>query len=127
MDIITRLYQIAKSYTNSKFENLHKENAGWKIHLENHKKSYHKSFAPKARQTRLKSIDPVLADYYANLEIPYGSDLKTTKAAWKQLLKKYHPDIHSSDPEKRRIATIVTQKLNEAYHKIEKAITENKI
>ena len=58
--------------------------------------------------------DP-LAKYYANLEIPVGSDQITIKSAWKKQLKKYHPDLHCSDPEKKMIAENLTRQLNEAY------------
>jgi len=58
--------------------------------------------------------DP-LAKYYANLEIPVGSDQAIIKNAWKKQLKKYHPDLHCSDPEKKMIAENLTRQLNEAY------------
>ena len=58
--------------------------------------------------------DP-LAKYYANLEIPVGSDQTIIKNAWKKQLKKYHPDLHCSDPEKKIIAENLTRQLNEAY------------
>ena len=58
--------------------------------------------------------DP-LAKYYANLEIPVGSDQITIKNAWKNQLKKYHPDLHYSDPEKKMIAENLTRQLNETY------------
>ena len=58
--------------------------------------------------------DP-LAKYYANLEIPCGSDQITIKSAWKKQLKKYHPDLHCSDPGKKIIAENLTRQLNEAY------------
>ena len=66
------------------------------------------------------SIDPRLAACYANLEIPYGADLETTRRAWKRLLKKYHPDLHAQDPEKRRVANQLTAELTRAYQEIEK-------
>ena len=58
--------------------------------------------------------DP-LAKYYANLEIPVGSDQAIIKNAWKKQLKKYHPDLHCSDPEEKMIAENLTRQLNEAY------------
>ncbi len=67
-------------------------------------------------------VDPVLAGYYANLEVPYGSDLETVHRGWKRLLRKYHPDLHSTDPQKRRIATELTQGLNRAYEELEKRL-----
>ena len=56
---------------------------------------------------------------YANLEIPYGSDLETAKTAWRRLMKRYHPDLHGQDPRKREIATELTRKLTVAYRRIE--------
>lgn len=64
--------------------------------------------------------DPTLAKYYANLEVPYGSDLPTVKAAWKQLMRKYHPDLHAKTPEARETAQAITQSLNHAYRELEK-------
>lgn len=63
--------------------------------------------------------DKKLENAYAALEIPYGSDLQTTKSAWKKLVKRYHPDLYSNDSEKARIAHKVTQGLNDAFHTIE--------
>lgn len=57
----------------------------------------------------------LLAKYYANLEVPYGSDFPTVTAAWKRLLKRYHPDRHSTDPQKQQIANQLVQELNRAY------------
>ncbi|MCB0293093.1 MAG: J domain-containing protein, partial [Calditrichaeota bacterium] len=62
--------------------------------------------------------DPELARYYANLEVPYGSDLATVTRAWKALLKRYHPDKHSTDPEKQRVANDLVQQLNHAYEQL---------
>lgn len=68
-------------------------------------------------------FDPELARYYANLEVPYGSDLETVRQAWKRLLKKYHPDLHSRDPEKQRIANELVQGLNRAYEELLKRLS----
>lgn len=65
--------------------------------------------------------DAVLAQHYANLEVPFGSDLKTVRAAWRRMMKKYHPDLHARDPEKRRIANELTARLTQAYRHIEES------
>lgn len=127
MELLKRLYQIAKSYSNSAFEDLLSTKGLWKSPLRYQHTYYHEAASAYSYKSPAKSVDPELAGYYANLEIPYGSNLMTVKAAWKHLLKKYHPDLHSNDPEKRQIATVLTQKLNEAYHAIEKAINENRV
>lgn len=66
--------------------------------------------------------DPRLAQYYANLEIPYGSDLGTARQAWKNLLKKYHPDLHAADPEKRRLANELSARLTQAFQELERTL-----
>jgi DnaJ like chaperone protein len=68
--------------------------------------------------------DP-LAKYYANLEIPVGSDRATVKKAWKTQMKKYHPDLHCADPEKKRIAEELTLQLTEAHRILDTALLKN--
>ena len=63
-----------------------------------------------------------LAQYYANLELPNGASLEEVKSSWKRLLKKYHPDRHNNNENDRKTATILTQKLNEAYFALEKEL-----
>jgi DnaJ-domain-containing protein 1 len=69
--------------------------------------------------------DP-LAKYYANLEVPVGSDQTIIKNAWKKQLKKYHPDLHCSDPDKKIIAENLTRQLNEAYRILNSEFLNNK-
>lgn len=68
------------------------------------------------------AVDPQLAQYYANLEIPYGADLETARRAWKRLLKQCHPDLHANDPEKRRVAGELSARLTQAYQELAKAL-----
>lgn len=67
--------------------------------------------------------DPVLAGYYANLELPYGANLEAVKAAWKRLMKQYHPDRHAQDPAKREVANALCAQLTHAYKELEKSLT----
>lgn len=53
--------------------------------------------------------------YYANLELNYGASFDQIKASYKRLMKRYHPDLHHGDPEKKRIADKIVSRLNEAY------------
>lgn len=70
------------------------------------------------------NVDPRLAEYYANLETPYASDLATVRTAWKRLMRKYHPDLHSSDPAKQQIATELVKQLNHAYEQLRQNLEE---
>ena len=65
------------------------------------------------------------AKYYANLEIPVGSNQTIIKNAWKKQLKKYHPDLHCSDPDKKIIAENLTRQLNEAYRILNSGFIKN--
>ncbi|MBI3092370.1 MAG: J domain-containing protein [Candidatus Tectomicrobia bacterium] len=71
--------------------------------------------------SRRGAYDRHLAQCYANLELPYGADLETARRRWKAMLKKYHPDLHAADPERQRIATQITQEITAAYRAIEQA------
>ena len=71
-------------------------------------------------ESNAERIDPELAELYPNLEVPYGSSLATVRKAWIRLLRKYHPDLHSKDLEKRKIANELTQRLNGAYERLRK-------
>jgi DnaJ-domain-containing protein 1 len=66
--------------------------------------------------------DPRLAQLYAQLECPYGSDIATVRKHYRALMLKYHPDMHSGKPEKQRIATELTQRLTMAYNELRRAL-----
>ncbi|TDI25201.1 MAG: hypothetical protein E2P06_05480 [Acidobacteria bacterium] len=62
--------------------------------------------------------DPELARYFANLELSYGADIDAVREARRRLLKRYHPDLHSADPEKKQTATQLAQGLNHAHDEL---------
>lgn len=55
---------------------------------------------------------------YANLEVPFGSDIETVRRSYKRLVLHYHPDRHAGNPEKLRVATEITKKINESFERI---------
>ena len=59
-----------------------------------------------------------IKDYYANLELPYGSDMEAVTKAYRRLMRKYHPDNYADDPEKEKMATRLSQELSVAYRQI---------
>ena len=56
-----------------------------------------------------------IRDYYANLEVPYGSDIDTVKASYLKLMRRYHPDRYTNDPEMEALATELSQEISQAY------------
>ena len=55
---------------------------------------------------------------YANLEVPFGADIETVRRSYKRLMLHYHPDRHAGNPEKLRVATEITKKVNESFERI---------
>ncbi len=62
--------------------------------------------------------DEDLRQDYANLEVPFGADVEDVLKAYKTLILRYHPDKHSQDPEKQRMATEITKKINGSFERI---------
>jgi DnaJ-domain-containing protein 1 len=63
--------------------------------------------------------DPI-AKAYAALEVPPGSNFETVRKAYRNLMRKYHPDRHTSSPEKQKAANELAQKLTASYEILEK-------
>ena len=54
------------------------------------------------------------------LEVPFGADNETCKAAYKKLLKIHHPDRHAGHEGNFKKATERSAKINAAWDRIEK-------
>lgn len=70
-----------------------------------------------------KGGNKTIADYYANLEVPNGSDLATVKESYRNLMRRYHPDRHAGDPQMESMATDLAQELTRAYTALEAYLT----
>lgn len=58
---------------------------------------------------------PEVRRFYANLELPLGAPATEVKAAYRRLMRRYHPDKHSKDPERARAAHQLAHELRQAY------------
>jgi DnaJ-domain-containing protein 1 len=56
-----------------------------------------------------------LAQYYANLELPYGASLEDVRKSYREMMRRYHPDKHAGNPERHKAATELAQSLTNAY------------
>ena len=65
-------------------------------------------------------FDETLKHAYANLDVPFGVPFEEVKRSYKNLVRKYHPDRFALDPEKQKLATQITQRINESFQKIKK-------
>jgi len=57
---------------------------------------------------------------YATLEVSFAAPLAEVRKSYKRLLHKYHPDHFSGDANKQAVANEVTQRLNDAFDRIER-------
>jgi len=55
---------------------------------------------------------------YTNLEVSFGASFDQVKRSYKKLLRRYQPNRHFTDPEKLKLATEITMKINESYNRI---------
>jgi curved DNA-binding protein CbpA len=51
-----------------------------------------------------------------------GSSFETVRRSYRNLMRKYHPDRHTSSPEKQRAANEIAQGLTEAYKLLQKRL-----
>ena len=75
---------------------------------------------PRTPPPRTAAGDGAIRKAYVTLEVPAGSDFETVRKSYRNLMRKYHPDLHGGTPEKQRAANDRTQKLTEAYKTLEK-------
>ena len=68
-----------------------------------------------AVSTRRGLEPPEVRRFYANLELPLGASASEVKAAYRRLMRRYHPDKHHRDPERAEAANQLAQQLREAY------------
>lgn len=70
---------------------------------------------PPAPASRPAAMPPHVLQWYANLEIPVGSDLPTVEAAYQRLVRRYDPSRHGDDPDRHRTALELVRSLTRAY------------
>jgi hypothetical protein len=71
-------------------------------------------------QGEQRRVDRTLRKDYATLEADFATPLAEVRKSYKRLLHKYHPDRFSGDAEKQTLANEVTQRLNDAFARIER-------
>ena len=71
--------------------------------------------APREPEKVRSPAEQQLAQYYANLELPNGASLEDVRKAYREMMRRYHPDKHVGDPERHKAATELAQSLTRAY------------
>lgn len=90
---------------------------------DNTREHFYQKSRYRSENSRSPDFDEQLAKHYAALELPYGADLGRVQKAYRALLKKYHPDYFAHDPEKQQTATLITQKITDAYQVLKKHLS----
>jgi hypothetical protein len=62
--------------------------------------------------------DTQLSDWYKTLGVTPGDDMATIKSAYRQLMRKYHPDMHATDAQKQKAANELSMNVTTAYNGI---------
>ena len=50
------------------------------------------------------------------LDLQPGADMAQIKTAYRQLMRKYHPDMHAGNPQKQKAATELSMRVTTAYN-----------
>ena len=69
-----------------------------------------------ARAPRSGSTEAQLAEWYRVLDLGPGADMSQIKSAYRQLMRKYHPDMHAGNPHKQKAATELSMRVTAAYN-----------
>lgn len=68
------------------------------------------------RPPRPGSADAQLAEWYRQLDLQPGADMSQIKTAYRQLMRKYHPDMHAGNPQRQKAATELSMRVTAAYN-----------
>ena len=69
-----------------------------------------------SRPPRPGSTEAQLAEWYKVLDLQAGADVAQIKSAYRQLMRKYHPDMHAGNPQKQKAATELSMRVTTAYN-----------
>src|SRR5207237_153122 len=51
---------------------------------------------------RSGSADAQVAEWYRVLDLSVGAEMPQIKSSYRQLMRKYHPDMHAASPQKQK-------------------------
>jgi DnaJ-domain-containing protein 1 len=69
-----------------------------------------------SRPPRPGTKDAELAEWYKILDLGPGAELSQIKTSYRQLMRKYHPDMHAGNPQRQKAATELSMRVTTAYN-----------
>ncbi len=78
--------------------------------------SYSSTSSGSARPPRPGSADAQLAEWYRQLDLSPGAEMSQIKTSYRQLMRKYHPDMHAGNPQRQKAATELSMRVTAAYN-----------
>jgi len=76
------------------------------------------SSAGSSRPPRPGSTEAKVAEWYKVLDLQPGADMAQIKTSYRQLMRKYHPDMHAGNPQKQKAATELSMRVTTAYNSL---------
>lgn len=68
------------------------------------------------RPPRPGSREAQAAEWLRVLDLQPGADMAQIKTSYRQLMRKYHPDMHAGNPQKQKAATELSMRVTTAYN-----------
>jgi len=62
------------------------------------------------------SSEAQLVEWYRVLDVQPGAEKSAIKSSYRQLMRKYHPDMHAGNPGKQKAATELSMRVTGAYN-----------
>ncbi|MEO7731929.1 MAG: J domain-containing protein [Kofleriaceae bacterium] len=69
-----------------------------------------------ARPPRSSRNEAQLLEWYRVLDLQLGADMAQIKTSYRQMMRKYHPDMHANNPQKQKAATELSMRVTTAYN-----------
>ena len=57
-----------------------------------------------------------MLEWYRVLDLSVGADMAQIKTSYRQLMRKYHPDMHAGNPSKQKAANELSMRVTTAYN-----------
>jgi DnaJ-domain-containing protein 1 len=69
-----------------------------------------------SRPPRPGSTEAQVLEWYRVLDLQVGADMAQIKTSYRQLMRKYHPDMHAGNPQRQKAATELSMRVTTAYN-----------